>query len=115
MSRVLLAIVPAVLFATTLAAAPPGPDETWPGFRGHELSGIAPGGSVPERWSVTDHVRWKLDVPGRGWSSPIVWGNTVFLTSALNGKPFKQPTPGLYGNDYIAEMRAQGLPESSSR
>ena len=82
MSRVLLAFVPAVLFATTLAAAPPGPDETWPGFRGHELSGIAPGGSVPERWSVTDHVRWKLDVPGRGWSSPIVWGNTVFLTSA---------------------------------
>ena len=58
---------------------------------------------MPERWSVTDHVRWKLDVPGRGWSSPIVWGNTVFLTSALNGKPFKQPTPGLYGNDYIVK------------
>jgi outer membrane protein assembly factor BamB len=111
MSRVFFAFVPAVLVATSLAAAPPGPDETWPGFRGHELSGIAPGGSVPERWSVTDHVRWKLDVPGRGWSSPIVWGNTVFLTSALNGKPFKQPTPGLYGNDYIAEMQAQGLPD----
>ena len=52
MARVLFSLLPAVLFATTVAAAPPGPDETWPGFRGHELSGVAPGGSVPERWSV---------------------------------------------------------------
>jgi outer membrane protein assembly factor BamB len=38
-----------------------------------------------------------------------VWGNTVFLTSAIGSRPFKQPTPGLYGNDYIAEMQKQGL------
>ena len=49
-------------------------------------------------------------MPGRGWSSPIVFGNRVFVTSAIGKKPFKQPSPGLYGNDYIAEMRAQGLP-----
>jgi outer membrane protein assembly factor BamB len=73
------------------------------------MSGIAPGPSVPDRWSTTEHVKWKVDVPGHGWSSPIVWGDTVFLTSGISGKPFKQPTPGLYGNDYIAELRAQGL------
>jgi outer membrane protein assembly factor BamB len=48
-------------------------------------------------------------VPGRGWSSPIVAGNTVFVTSAISGRPFKQPTPGIYGHDFIAELRAQGV------
>ena len=46
---------------------------------------------------------------GHGWSSPIVWGDTVFVTSAVSTKPFKKPTPGLYGNEYIAELSAQGL------
>ena len=52
-----------------------------------------------------------MEVPGRGWSSPIVWNGRVYVTSAISGKPFKQPTPGLYGNDYIAELRKQGLPD----
>ena len=73
------------------------------------MSGVSPATRVPERWSTTDNVKWKVDVPGQGWSSPIVWGDTVFLTSGISGKPFKKPTPGLYGNDYIAELRAQGL------
>lgn len=74
------------------------------------MSGIAPDSRVPERWTTTRNVRWKTEVPGQGWSSPIVWGDTVFMTSGISGRPFKQPTPGLYGNDYIAELRAQGLP-----
>jgi outer membrane protein assembly factor BamB len=90
------------------AAAAPKPEETWPGFRGHAMSGIAPG-AAPETWSATENVRWKIAVPGQGWSSPIVWGDTVFITSGISGKPFKQPTPGLYGNDYIAELQSQGL------
>jgi outer membrane protein assembly factor BamB len=73
------------------------------------MSGLAPGAKLPDTWSKTEHVKWAIDVPGRGWSSPIVAGSTVFLTSAISGKPFKQPSPGIYGNDYIAEMRAQGL------
>jgi outer membrane protein assembly factor BamB len=54
-------------------------------------------------------VRWSVNVPGRGWSSPVVAHGTVYLTSAIGTRPFKQPTPGIYGNDYIAELRAQGL------
>jgi outer membrane protein assembly factor BamB len=73
------------------------------------MSGVAPGGPVPERWSATDNVRWQAAIPGQGWSSPIVWGDTVFVTSGVSGRPFKKPTPGLYGNDYIAELSAQGL------
>ncbi|HEY7501170.1 MAG TPA: PQQ-binding-like beta-propeller repeat protein [Vicinamibacterales bacterium] len=91
------------------AAANPKPEDTWPGFRGHAMSGIAPGVRVPEKWSTTENVAWKTAVPGQGWSSPIVWGDTVFVTSGITGKPFKQPTPGLYGNEYIAQLRDQGL------
>jgi len=73
------------------------------------MSGVAPSARIPERWSATENVRWKIDLPGHGWSSPIVWGDTVFVTSAVGTRPFKQPTPGLYGNDYIAELAKQGL------
>ncbi len=98
------------LFVTaSIATANPKPEETWPGFRGHGMSGIAPGGVVPAKWSATENVRWKVSVPGQGWSSPIVWGDTVFLTAGISSKPFKQPTPGLYGNEYIAELQRQGL------
>ncbi|MEZ5316224.1 MAG: PQQ-binding-like beta-propeller repeat protein [Vicinamibacterales bacterium] len=89
----------------TAAAAP----ENWPRFRGAGADGLAGDADLPVTWSKTDHVAWTVDVPGRGWSSPIVWNGRVYVTSAISARPFKQPTPGLYGNDYIAEMRAQGL------
>jgi outer membrane protein assembly factor BamB len=73
------------------------------------MTGIAPGSRIPERWSGGQNVSWKREIPGHGWSSPIVWGDTLFVTSGISSKPFKQPTPGLYGNDYIAELTAQGL------
>ena len=91
------------------ADAGPRPEDTWPGFRGHAMSGVAAAAKVPERWSTTQNVKWAVPIAGHGWSSPIVWGDTVFLTSAIGSKPFKKPTPGLYGNEYIAEMQAQGL------
>src|SRR6185295_15597473 len=92
--------------AVSLSSAPP---VAWPGFRGPDMSGLAPGAKLPDVWSKTKNVKWAIDVPGRGWSSPIVAGNTVFLTSAISGKPFKQPSTGIYGNDYIAELQKQGL------
>ena len=91
--------------ATLSSAAPP----EWPGFRGPDMSGLALHVKLPDRWSKTEHVKWSIAVPGRGWSSPIVAGGTVYVTSAIGSRPFKQPTPGIYGNDYIAELRAQGL------
>ena len=81
----------------------------WPGFRGPEMKGLALQARLPERWSRREHVTWAVDVPGQGWSSPIVANGTVYVTSAISSKPFKKPTPGIYGNDYIAELRASGL------
>jgi len=54
------------------------------------------GAALPERWSATDNVAWKTDIPGRGWSSPIVWGNRVFLTTAINWGESEPPKKGLY-------------------
>ena len=103
-----LTLVATLAIATT-PAAPPDPGTTWPGFRGHDLSGVSPSTRIPDRWSKTENVKWSIPVPGNGWSSPIVWGDTIYLTSAIGKKPFKQPTAGLYGNDYIAELAQQGL------
>lgn len=99
----------AALLLPAATAAEPNPAKTWPGFRGHDLSGIAPSKKLPEKWSQTEGVAWAREIPGRGWSSPIVWDGTVYVTSAVGAKPFKQPSPGIYGNDYIAELRKQGL------
>lgn len=94
---------------TAARAFAPAP-ENWPGFRGPGGDGVAGDADLPVRWSKTENVAWVTEVAGRGWSSPIVWDGRVYVTSAIGAKPFKQPTPGLYGNDYIAEMQAQGLP-----
>lgn len=106
-SKVLTYVACAVLLP--VAAAADNLEKSWPGFRGHDLSGIAVSKKLPERWSKTEGVAWSQEIPGRGWSSPIVWDDTVFVTSAVGSKPFKQPSPGIYGNDYVAELRKQGL------
>ena len=109
MRRIAPLLLVTLLVTPSALSANPKPEDTWPGFRGHDMSGIAPAGGIPEKWSTTENIRWKVAVPGQGWSSPIVWGDTVFITSGISGKPFKKPTAGLYGNEYIAELQAQGL------
>jgi outer membrane protein assembly factor BamB len=65
--------------------------------------------ALPERWSKAEHVMWSTPVPGQGWSSPVIANGTVYLTSAISSRPFKPPSPGIYGNDFIAQLRAEGL------
>jgi outer membrane protein assembly factor BamB len=56
----------------------------------------------PDRWSATENVLWKTDFPGLGWSSPIVWGNHVFLTTCVNTGVTREPRKGLYLEDVDA-------------
>ena len=108
--RRLMGILTVAVAVTTagVAAAPPG----WPQFRGPGGAGVADGATLPERWSTTDNVAWAAEIPGRGWSSPIVWGDRVFVTSAVNANAFKAPSTGIFGNDYAAELEKQGLSEA---
>src|SRR4051794_26491439 len=73
-----------------------GADINWPQFRGPGSRGIAEGDGLPVRWSATENVEWKTDLPGRGWSSPIVWGNRVFVTTVVNSATSEEPKKGLY-------------------
>ena len=54
----------------------------WPRWRGPSGQGHVAGANYVDRWSSTQNVRWKAQVPGRGHSSPIVWGDRIFLTTA---------------------------------
>lgn len=68
----------------------------WPQFRGAQSTGVTEDTTLPEKWSATENVAWKTDIAGIGWSSPIVWGNQVFLTSVINSGDTEPPKKGLY-------------------
>ncbi len=75
----------------------PAASAAWPQFRGPGFLGtVADHPRLPERWSQEKNIAWKTKVPGRGWSSPVVWGNRVFLTTAINSGDSEPPKPGLY-------------------
>ena len=70
--------------------------DDWPQFRGLN-AGVAPDHpDLPEVWSETENVVWRIDIPGLGWSSPVVWGDHIFLTSAISAGEEAQPVKGLY-------------------
>jgi len=56
--------------------------EQWSGFRGSNGQGISTATGVPTQWSDTENIAWKTPIPGEGWSSPIIWNDHIFLTSA---------------------------------
>jgi outer membrane protein assembly factor BamB len=58
--------------------------ENWPRFRGPTGQGISSETGLPLHWSATENVAWKTEIPGQGWSSPIVWGDRVFVTSTTD-------------------------------
>ena len=68
----------------------------WPQFRGPNATGVADNPNLPERWTMSENVDWKRELPGRGWSSPVVWGERVFLTTVVNEEEAEEPKKGLY-------------------
>lgn len=62
-------------------------DENWPQWRGPLATGVAPHGDPPVEWSETKNIRWKIEIPGRGLSTPIVWGDLVFVQTAISADP----------------------------
>ena len=67
----------------------------WPQFRGC-AAGVAEDKILPDTWSATENVAWTVDIPGRAWSSPIVWGDRIFVTSAIPEGEVEAPKKGLY-------------------
>lgn len=76
-----------------------GGEANWPQFRGVGSRGVAEDDhrvKRPEHWSATENVAWKTDIPGLGWSSPIVWGHRVFVTTVVDTGMSEKPRKGLF-------------------
>src|SRR5579864_5287606 len=74
------------IFAAASFASDPG---GWPQWRGPHWNGIADS-DAPLHWSDTQNIKWKAEIPGRGHSSPVIWGNRIFVTTAV---PTGAPAP----------------------
>ncbi|HEV3142395.1 MAG TPA: PQQ-binding-like beta-propeller repeat protein [Gemmataceae bacterium] len=79
------------LLGTGLASA-----ADWPQFRGPNSTGVSAEARLPDEWSAAKNIAWKAKIPGYGWSAPIVWGDKLFVTSAVSDKQ-KKPASGFGG------------------
>jgi outer membrane protein assembly factor BamB len=85
----LLALVPALAHA----------EDSWPSFRGGPTGGVSPNAKLPLKWDTKTNVAWSASVPGLGWSSPIVLGKRVFVTTAVTKGETLVARKGLYITD----------------
>ncbi|HXU39684.1 MAG TPA: PQQ-binding-like beta-propeller repeat protein [Blastocatellia bacterium] len=85
------------------------PSGNWPSFRGQQASGIAERQNLPDRWDpkTGENILWRTPIPGLAHSSPVVWGNTIFVTSAVSSDPKATFRPGLYGDGDASQDRSQ--------
>ena len=94
MRRVMTAVAAAIIATVCVPAA--AAEERWPQFRGPGALGVSEQSGLPETWSATENVAWVRDIEGFGWGSPIVWGDTVFLTTVVSTGDVEAPLGGLY-------------------
>ena len=103
----------AVIFGFCLAMSfifggmqnPAGHSENWHQWRGPLMTGVSPNGTPPLEWSETKNVTWKVAIPGRGHSTPIIWGNQIFILTAEQEEKAK-PAPKAEGE----QGRGRGMP-----
>jgi outer membrane protein assembly factor BamB len=90
----------AVLMTASLSCAAMAEDVNWPQFRGPAASGIGKGKPTPTTWDVAagKNVKWKTPVRGLGYSSPVIWGDKLFITTADKEGPQQTVRVGLFGD-----------------
>ncbi len=89
--------------------APASSQGSWPSFRGFGASGVADGQRLPDKWNGTtgENILWRTPIPGLAHSSPIVWGDRVFVTSAISSRPNATFKRGLYGDGDASDDRSR--------
>ena len=96
----------ALLLAATCSAISA---DNWPRFRGPNADGVAPDHpGLPTTWTNTNNVRWAVDVPGWGWSCPIIWNDRVFLSTVISDEENLTPSKGLYLGEGVRDP-AKGI------
>jgi outer membrane protein assembly factor BamB len=91
MTRMWLAVIAALLMWTGAGAS-----EDWPQFRGAAAGVAADDPALPESWDKIQNVVWATDIPGLGWSSPVVWGDQIFVTTVVSTGLATPPQKGLF-------------------
>ncbi len=81
---------------TLLTASGVFAQANWPQFRGEQSLGVATNKNLPVVWGTNQNVAWKTTIPGWGWSSPIIWGDKIIVTSVIKDGEVEQPKKGLY-------------------
>ena len=92
-------------------AEPSSPRAGWPQWRGPLATGVAPAANPPTEWSESSNVRWKVEIPGHGSASPIVWGDHVFVLTAVPAGKGTGDGPGLFARLRNRLMGAVGSSE----
>ena len=85
------------------------PKGAWPTFRGPQASGVAEGQNLPDAWNgkTGENILWRTSIPGLAHSSPVVWGNRIFVTSAVSSDSKATFRPGLYGDGDASKDRSR--------
>ena len=84
------------------AAQPVDYEKNWHHWRGPYATGVAVDANPPITWSATENIRWKVDIPGIGHATPIIWGDKIFIQTAVEGKKMESeddnnPFSGFFG------------------
>ncbi len=88
MKQHVLTVVIVMLFACASWAGADSANtlDNWPAWRGPLVNGVAPHADPPVKWSTSENIKWKLDLPGQSNATPIIWGNRVFVVTAVESE-----------------------------
>jgi len=89
-------------------AEPSAVNSNWPSFRGAQAAGVTEKQNLPDKWDgkTGENILWRTPIPGLAHSSPIVWGQRIFVTSAVSSDPKASFRPGLYGDGDASQDRS---------
>ena len=86
------------------AGHPPDYEKNWHQWRGPFQNGISPDGDPPLEWSETKNIKWKIEIPGRGHATPIIWENRMFVLTAVDTGGGEEPSEANGG-----QQRGRGM------
>ena len=105
-NRKLYTLLNAAGLTILLALTAHAQNVAWPQFRGPDSNPVGTHAKLADRWSKTENVEWFKEIPGRGWSSPIVTGGKVYITTVTTEGKSKEPQTGTeYSNEYAPSWR----------